>query len=149
MKSHTHLSKPGHRHSFSVFVLYCKRRQTLTYKLCLHFHDRAALDSGYLGHLSAEPQTHRYKIMVLRYYIMRRCILWMRNYSERASERARERENYIVIGGYKQDKHSGHSKFSNIRRENRGTQRGEKEINTTFAVQFIKGTQCLSEWGSD
>ncbi len=68
---------------------------------------------------------------------------------DRARERERERGHYIVTGGYKQDKHSGHSKFSNIRRENRGTEGGEEEINTTFAVQFIKRTLCFGEWESD
>lgn len=62
-------------------------------------------------------------------------------YYTSAKEKAKEREkgDYIVTKGYKQEKHSGHSKFSNIRTENTGTEGGEEEINTTFAVQFIKG----------
>lgn len=54
----------------------------------------------------------------------------------------RESEQEIGVGvtaGYKQDRHSGHYKFSNIRRENTETEGGVQEINTTFAVQFIKG----------
>lgn len=56
----------------------------------------------------------------------------------REGETERERGDYTVTGGYKQDEHSGHSKFSNIRRENSRTE-GGGEINTTFAVQFMKG----------
>lgn len=57
---------------------------------------------------------------------------------ERGGLTERERGDYTVTGGYKQDEHSGHSKFSNIRRESSRTEGGE-EINTTFAVQFMKG----------
>lgn len=41
-----------------MLVPQCESQQTLTCKLCLRFHGQAALDSWYLGHLSAEQQTH-------------------------------------------------------------------------------------------
>lgn len=62
--------------SLSVIVLwFClKKQKTLTCKRRLRFHAPAALDSGYLVHLSAGEQTHANTIVVLRCYNMRKCL---------------------------------------------------------------------------
>ena len=58
--------------------------------------------------------------------------------------------SYIVTRGYKQDKHSGHSKFSNIRRENtEGQEKRRRGDQYNICCPIYKRTLCLGEWGSD
>lgn len=65
---------------------------------------------------------------------------------DRAKDRERGGGYYNVTGGYKLDKHSGHFKFSNMRREKRGTQGGDQY---NICCPIYKKDTLLTQRGGD